>query len=486
MKEAIQLIRKDLGDEAVIVNQQLVSEGWFGFLKKKKLEVTVAIEDKVTKKAEPQEIQHSRSKKPLKTNVLQETIMNQVAFTTTEVQDLMRPQSESTVKPQEDPSQFKPEFKIEQQDQAAIGAARTLQEKSLEFKPRIVNKQPEHLAALERHEDLKPQEKSEFKPRILNKQEQLASKSKVALKSQEVSMQQKVPYQEGTKQHLESELSTIKTMIENMATHSKPFVDVNQQLSQAIANQLADFDFSDEFTAAWQQALVAEKSSYREVSTESLYDFIKHEVSRLVSIGNDPKSKIQIFVGPPGVGKTTTIAKIASNEMMYHQRKVGLITVDTYRIGAVEQLKTYASILNIPIKVVYNQADMAQAIEELQDCDRIIIDSVGRTHRDQENLAELKKLFEPIEQYNCYLVLSMSMKYRQLARIMEQYQCLNYNHLVLTKLDESERNENILNICYQQSYPITYLCTGQEVPTDIEIPSSKRILELIWGGVYHG
>lgn len=224
------------------------------------------------------------------------------------------------------------------------------------------------------------------------------------------------------------------------------------------------------------------KEAYEQSQEEHLADFVKQEVSRLVTIGTRPRVKIHVFVGPPGVGKTTTIAKIASNEMIYHQRKIGFITVDTYRIGAVEQLKTYASILNAPLRVVHNQTEMIQALDELKDCHQIIVDSVGRTHRDQENLFELKTLFEPLIDYNCYLVLSMSTQARQLKKIMKQYELLEYNHLILTKLDECERNENILNICYEHSYPIAYLCTGQEVPSDIESPSLNRIMDLILGG----
>lgn len=286
---------------------------------------------------------------------------------------------------------------------------------------------------------------------------------------------------------VENDLQQIKSMIEKMSlttqSSQKSIIDINQQLSIHIVELLKDFDFSKEFQEQWYQYLIKNSLDNYEISKEKLYEFIQHEVRRLVYLGCDTAPKVHVFVGPPGVGKTTTIAKIASNEILQYQRKVGLITVDTYRIGAIEQLKTYASILNVPIKVVHNTEELKQALIELEDCDRIIIDSMGRTHRDYDNLKELKELFSILDRYTCYLVLSMSTKYRQLIRIMTEFKYLNYNHLILTKLDESERNENILNIFYQFQYPVAYLCTGQEVPTDIEVPTFKRVLELIWGEV---
>ena len=228
---------------------------------------------------------------------------------------------------------------------------------------------------------------------------------------------------------VENDIQQIKSMIEGISNQnhlkSGAIIDMNQQLSLSIIEQLKNFDFSKEFQEQWQEYLINNSQDNYEISLKKLHEFVQHEVRRLVYLGCDTTPKVHVFVGPPGVGKTTTIAKIASNEILQYQRKVGLITVDTYRIGAIEQLKTYASILNVPIKVVHNAEELRQALVELEDCDRIIVDSMGRTHRDYNNLKELKELLSVLDRYTCYLVLSMSTKYRELIRIMTEFQFLN-------------------------------------------------------------
>lgn len=287
---------------------------------------------------------------------------------------------------------------------------------------------------------------------------------------------------------LEDEMKEIRRLLTNMALQPKgESGSASKELTYEEQFQVVfgDYDFSKKIQQGFKAHLIKEGIPAEEVTLAHLKNFVEQTVERSIKVSTEEStSPIHVFVGPPGVGKTTTIAKIASNEILNHQRKVGLITVDTYRIGAVEQLKTYAELLNAPIEVVYSPDEMMASVAKLQaaGCDMIIVDSIGRSHRDQGNLEDLNKLINPLETDNVYLVLNMSTKYRELLKIMDNFKFMNYRQFVFTKLDESERNENILNICYEKTYPVAFLCTGQEVPRDIERPTKERLMEFVWGG----
>ena len=180
-------------------------------------------------------------------------------------------------------------------------------------------------------------------------------------------------------------------------------------------------------------------------------------------------SRINVMIGPTGVGKTTTIAKIAAKEYLVNKKKVGLITMDTYRIGAVEQLKTYASILDIPFEVVNKPSEMIEKIEHLKECEIILIDTLGTSPKNKNKLEEIGEYFVEIEeQVNTYLVISSATERETTLNILEKYKQLNYDALILTKLDESNILANFWCIIENNTKPIQFLCVGQDVPDDIQ------------------
>lgn len=181
------------------------------------------------------------------------------------------------------------------------------------------------------------------------------------------------------------------------------------------------------------------------------------------------KVKYVFFIGPTGVGKTTTIAKLASKLKLDKKLKVGLMTADTYRIAAVEQLHTYANILNVPLKVVYNEAELRAAREEFKNYDIVLVDTAGRSHRDRNQRDDLERLVDaiPENEREIFLVLSVTTKYKDLIAITEAYSEISSYRLIFTKLDETSCYGNIFNIRLLTGAPLSYATFGQQVPTDI-------------------
>jgi len=194
--------------------------------------------------------------------------------------------------------------------------------------------------------------------------------------------------------------------------------------------------------------------------------------------------KYIFFIGPTGVGKTTTIAKIASRFKLDEKEKIAFITADTYRIAAVEQLRTYANILGVPLKVVYNEEDIKESRKEFSDYDLIFVDTAGRSHRNKEHRDDLVKLIDavPKEEREIYLVLSATTKYKDLIAITEVYKEITDYNLIFTKLDETTYVGNILNIRMLTNAPLSYATFGQDVPDDIERINPQDIAKRLLRG----
>jgi flagellar biosynthesis protein FlhF len=191
--------------------------------------------------------------------------------------------------------------------------------------------------------------------------------------------------------------------------------------------------------------------------------------------------KVVALVGATGVGKTTTIAKLAANFRLRDQVKMGLVTVDTYRIAAVEQLRTYAEIIDLPMKVVTNPIEMRRALDDLIGLDLVLIDTAGRSPRDELQIQELKRLLQEARVDEVHLVLSLTSSLRSLLASAEKFASANASSLILTKLDEAAGLGNLLALSRDVSLPISYLTTGQDVPNDIEPARANRIARLILG-----
>lgn len=197
------------------------------------------------------------------------------------------------------------------------------------------------------------------------------------------------------------------------------------------------------------------------------------------------KPQIAFFIGPTGVGKTTTIAKIASKFKVEQGKRVAFLTADTYRISATEQLRTYANILDAPLTVIYAPEELPAAVSKLSDYDLIFVDTAGFSHKNEVQREDTKKLLQLLgTQYQTivYLVLSATTKYRDLKEICDMYRSISDYSLIFTKLDETSAYGNLLNIKLYADADISYMTNGQNVPDDIAVFQSQEIVKKLLGG----
>ncbi|MDY7032369.1 MAG: flagellar biosynthesis protein FlhF [Thermodesulfobacteriota bacterium] len=193
----------------------------------------------------------------------------------------------------------------------------------------------------------------------------------------------------------------------------------------------------------------------------------------------DGRQKVVAFVGPTGVGKTTTIAKIAAKQALEAKKRTALITLDTYRIAAIEQLRTYARIIGIPVEVLLHGSEIQRVLQLHQDKDLILIDTAGRNHRSQSQISELSSLFDTTIPIETHLVLSATTKDEDIDDICSGYNIIPIHRLLFTKLDESLCFGSIINQAVRSGIQLSYFTTGQRVPEDIEVATHWRILDLI-------
>ncbi|MEK6577671.1 MAG: flagellar biosynthesis protein FlhF, partial [Bdellovibrionota bacterium] len=185
------------------------------------------------------------------------------------------------------------------------------------------------------------------------------------------------------------------------------------------------------------------------------------------------------LVGPTGVGKTTTIAKIASEALIKKNLKVGLINLDSYKIAAFDQLATYAKILNVPFRSVANAQDLQSALADFKSLDLVLIDTTGRSQKDPEALKQMQAILSVVPSNNTQLVLSATTRDGELYDIASRFGIFKPQAMVISKLDEATTFGSIYNISQKAKLPLSYFTTGQRVPEDIEQASRERLVSLV-------
>lgn len=188
------------------------------------------------------------------------------------------------------------------------------------------------------------------------------------------------------------------------------------------------------------------------------------------------------LIGPTGVGKTTTIAKLAAAYRLRHRKRVGLITSDTYRIAAVDQLRTYANIIGVPLKVASSPAEMADACEQMRDADVVLIDTAGRSPSDSQRLGELRAFLQAARPHQTHLVLASNAGEKSIQRAVDRFAPLSPNLVIFTKLDEAANLGVLVNVSRRISAKLSYVTGGQEVPDDIEPGRADRLARMVLDG----
>ena len=197
---------------------------------------------------------------------------------------------------------------------------------------------------------------------------------------------------------------------------------------------------------------------------------------------NKGRPHIVALCGPTGAGKTTTLAKLAAYYSLTEQRRVSIITADTYRIAAIDQVRTFAEIINVGLQVVFSPEDVHEALQQCRDDEIIFIDTAGRSQRNEDHMIELDTFFKAVSPDEIHLVLSSTTKTSDLTDIIRRYNKAGVNRLLFTKLDETARLGNVFNIASRSGIPISYLTSGQSVPDDIELAQPARFVQRLLAG----
>ncbi|MBS4217733.1 flagellar biosynthesis protein FlhF [Bacillus sp. FJAT-49711] len=281
-----------------------------------------------------------------------------------------------------------------------------------------------------------------------------------------------------------SEIAELKSELKAIKNSNYSSYNQYPEIIQKSLNKLQEEEVEEGFLLNVGDALLEKWRNSENEPTESEIDqwCTTQMINQLKLFNFDEISyekKFINFVGPTGVGKTTTIAKLAAEAVLEHHKKVALITTDTYRIAAIDQLKTYAQLLNIPVEVIYEEKDFRSAINKYSEYDIVLIDTAGRNYQEKQYIDDLLRLFGDEENIETYLVLSISMKEKDIERIVDNFLEMNFNQFIFTKADETRTFGVMYNLVCKYKKGVAYITTGQDVPDDIIAATPEVITEYV-------
>lgn len=268
----------------------------------------------------------------------------------------------------------------------------------------------------------------------------------------------------------------------NLGSAEAAMTEALGDLKRQLEEQEMDVQWRERLIQTILDKQLEEKTEFTreqvwELASEQIGQWLQPFAGREIS----SEARVVHFVGPTGVGKTTTIAKLAAEQTIKQGRKVGFITSDTYRIAAVDQLRTYANILNVPLEVVFSPMDLQKAFSQLAGCDLIYMDTAGRNFRSELHVSEVNSLLQSSEPSETVLVLSMTGKTKDMADVADHFRKYGVSKVLFTKLDETSVYGAIFNLVMSYELYPTYMASGQTVPDDIDLFDIDTYIQLLLG-----
>ena len=465
IQDVIFQVKADLGPEAVIINKRKFKKGGiFGFFGKTMFEIVAALENKNSAEKTAQEEQSDDR-------------IEISSFDKVSSRDLERKNIEKTASPDPENKNAIKEFITglkESHDNQTTANGET--EKISESE--TYNKTAKKIERVSNKNDNKND--SEFRDEL----QRLQNNKK---KNSEMRVSQKNKVKNSSSDKNEDQNLTAEQKLQNKF-EKKGVKNKNKNLNNS--NQLYNYLLDQGVDSRNLNRFL--KKMNNEINFDSDTEFKKQlkNFFKLYFIENngieiDSRQKIITFIGPTGVGKTTTMAKIAAHFAVDEDKSVGLITADTYRIAAVEQLQTYSNIIDIPFAVCYSSSKLKEMLEgQFRDCDLVLIDTPGSSWKDQQQLGRLKDYTDKEFVDEVHLLLSLNTKSSDLRSVVSKFSKLNPDRVLLTKLDETNSYGDIINIKENYELPLSYLTVGQDVPEDLEIANPENIYQYLFGDFY--
>ncbi len=280
-------------------------------------------------------------------------------------------------------------------------------------------------------------------------------------------------------QTLQQEMATIRDEVKALRTQDtlpKTESDMFGHIRESLVQEGVEYYVIEQILQGTEQC----------ESVEAAAQILYTNLLQLLPMADakEDAAPVTFFIGSTGVGKTTTIAKLTAESVLSQKKDLVLFTADTYRIAAIEQLRTYADILDVPIETIYSKEELIAAREKWSTKDAIFVDTAGRSHKNEEQMADLKTLLEVIQDKQVYLVLPMNTNHQDVKKIVDKYTTITPDFkLIITKMDETDQIGNLLNIAAYTQKQIAYITTGQNVPDDIKYFDQDTYMKLLLGRI---